>query len=109
LQNSFDTYLPTLREKLLKEASLCSTESLLVSQNHNTPKVDPLKMGLRSRRPTKLSPCVAGVIAAETLRQEAEADISETSSFFIADLTRAVVAVREWKRRLPDVLPFYGE
>jgi hypothetical protein len=54
-----------------------------------------------------ISPSVAGVIAAETMRQEG--DISETSSFFIADLTRASTAVQEWKKRLPDVLPFYGE
>jgi hypothetical protein len=64
-------------------------------------------MGLRSGKPSKLSPRVAHVIAAETLRQEA--DIGETSSFFIADLTKAVSAVQEWKKRLPDVLPFYGE
>jgi hypothetical protein len=62
-------------------------------------------MGLQAG--ATISPSVAGVIAAETLRQEG--DISETCSFFIADLTRASTAVQEWKKCLPDVQPFYGE
>lgn len=62
-------------------------------------------MGLRSGSGT--SPSVAGLIEAETLRQDA--DINETCSFFIADLSTASAAVQEWKKRLPDVLPFYGE
>jgi hypothetical protein len=62
-------------------------------------------MGLRAG--PSISPSVSGVIAAETLRQEA--DISETCSFFVADLTRASTAVQVWKKRLPDVIPFYGE
>jgi hypothetical protein len=56
---------------------------------------------------SRLSPRVANVIEEETLRQEA--DIGETCSFFIADLGRAVMAMQEWRKRLPDVIPFYGE
>jgi hypothetical protein len=57
---------------------------------------------------SRLSPGVANVIEAETLRQEAD-DIAETSSFFIADLGRTVMALQEWTERLPDVVPFCGE
>lgn len=64
-------------------------------------------MVLSLKRLSKLPPRVAELIEAETLRQED--DIGETFSFFVANLTRTVVTLREWNKSLPDVLPFYGE
>jgi hypothetical protein len=88
----------------MKEEPLQNIENPLTSQRTELRKAGNLEMVLPSSR---LSPRVANVIETETLRQEA--DVSETCSFFIADLGQAVMALQEWWERLPDVCPFYGE
>jgi hypothetical protein len=91
----------------MKEESIQGFDSPLTSQRPELRKASFRKMVVPPGTLSRLSPHVANAIEAETLRQEG--DTGEISSFFIADLRRAVMAVHEWRKRLPDVHPFYGE
>jgi hypothetical protein len=91
----------------MKEEPIQGIDSSLSSHRPELRKASSRKMVVPPGTLSRLSPRVANAIEAETLRQEG--DTSETSSFFIADLRRTVMAVHEWRRRLPDVHPFYGE